>query len=395
MDAYAIEWLQLLFRWVHLITCIAWIGAAFYFVFLDNSLRPTARLADAEAGVGGELWAVHGGGFYHVRKFRLAPDTLPEPLHWFRWEAYWTWLSGFALLVVLDYLHAQTYMIDRNVADLAAPQAIAISIGLIVGGWLFYDQLCRRLGLLHEPLLALCMVAFVVLVAWMLSHLFSGRAMFLQVGAMLGTIMAWNVFFVIIPGQRMLVQAKVRGEAPDPVYGLRGKQRSVHNNYFTLPVLFLMISGHYPMLFGGPHAWLVLVAILLLAAFVRHFFNLRHKGKTVWAIPVTAAVAALVLAFALAPRTPAAVSDYRFADVQAIIAARCAPCHAEQPTHPGFVVAPKGFLLDRPERIRAGAAGINEQAVLTRAMPIGNLTRMTDAERATLAAWIHAGAPAH
>jgi len=395
MDAYASEWLQLLIRWVHLITGVAWIGASFYFVFLDNSLRPPVDRSDAEAGVGGELWAVHGGGFYHVRKFRLAPDALPEPLHWFKWEAYWTWLSGLALFVVMYYVHAPTYMIDRNVADLTPPQAIAISAGLLVGGWFFYDQLCRRLGFAHERLLALAMVALVALVAWALSHLFSGRAMFLQVGAMLGTIMAWNVFFVIIPGQKRLVEAKMCGEPPDPVYGLRGKQRSVHNNYFTLPVLFLMISGHYPMTFAHPHAWLVLVAILLLAAFVRHFFNLRHKGKSVWAIPVTAAAAALMLAFAIAPRTREAVSNYSFGEVQAIIAARCASCHAEQPTQPGFAVAPKGFLLDRPERITAGAGRINEQAVLTHAMPIGNLTGMTEAERATLAAWIHAGDPTH
>jgi uncharacterized membrane protein len=394
VDAYASEWLQLLIRWVHLITGIAWIGSSFYFVFLDNSLLPPVRKEDAEAGIGGELWAVHGGGFYHVRKFRIAPDALPEPLHWFKWEAYWTWMSGFALFVVMYYVHAGTYMTDRTVADLSALQAVAISVALLAGGWLFYDQLCRRLGLARERLLAIAMAAFVALVAWGLSHLFSGRAMFLQIGAMLGTIMAWNVFFVIIPAQRKLVDAKARGEAPDPVFGQRGKQRSVHNNYLTLPVLFIMISGHYPMTFGHPHAWLVLVAILLLAAFVRHFFNLRHKGRTVWAIPAAAAAATLALAVAISPRPPDAARDYAFAEVEAIVAARCATCHAERPTQAGFAVAPKGFLLDSPTRIAAGAARINEQAVLTRTMPIGNLTGMTDAERGTLAAWIRAGAPA-
>jgi uncharacterized membrane protein len=394
VDAYASEWLQLLIRWVHLITGIAWIGSSFYFVFLDNSLLPPTRKEDAEAGIGGELWAVHGGGFYHVRKFRIAPDALPEPLHWFKWEAYWTWMSGFALFVVMYYVHAGTYMTDRTVADLSPLQAVAISVALLAGGWLFYDQLCRRLGLARERLLAIAMAAFVALVAWGLSHLFSGRAMFLQIGAMLGTIMAWNVFFVIIPAQRKLVDAKARGEAPDPVFGQRGKQRSVHNNYLTLPVLFIMISGHYPMTFGHPHAWLVIVAILLLAAFVRHFFNLRHKGRTVWAIPAAAAAATLALAVAISPRLPDAARDYTFAEVEAIVAARCATCHAERPTHAGFAVAPKGFLLDSPTRIAAGAARINEQAVLTRTMPIGNLTGMTDAERGTLAAWIRAGAPA-
>jgi uncharacterized membrane protein len=393
MDAYASDWLQLLIRWIHIITGIAWIGSSFYFVFLDNSLRSPAKKQDADAGIGGELWAVHGGGFYHIRKFRVAPDTLPEPLHWFKWEAYWTWLSGFALFVVMYYLHAGAYMIDRSVADLTPVPAVALSVGLLVGGWLYYDQLCRRLGLARERLIAVAMVAFVALVAWGLSHAFSGRAMFLQIGAMLGTIMAWNVFFVIIPAQRSLVDATARGATPDPVHGLRSKQRSVHNNYFTLPVLFIMISGHYPMTFGHPRAWLVLVSILLLAAFVRHFFNLRHRGRTVWAIPLAAAAATLALAVAISPPPPAAAQDYSFADVQAIVAGRCATCHAERPTQPGFAVAPKGFLLDSPERIAAGAAKINEQALVTRTMPIGNLTGMTDAERATLAAWIRAGAP--
>jgi uncharacterized membrane protein len=393
MDAYASEWVQLLIRWVHLITGIAWIGSSFYFVFLDNSLLPPAKKEDADAGVGGELWAVHGGGFYHVQKFRLAPATLPEPLHWFLWEAYSTWLSGFALFVAMYYLHAGTYMIDRSVADLAPWQAVAISLALLALGWVFYDQLCERLGLARERLLAIGMVAFVGLVAWGLSHVFSGRAMFLQIGAMLGTLMAWNVFFVIIPSQRKLVEAKERGIAPDPVHGLRGKQRSVHNNYFTLPVLFLMISGHYPMTFGHRQAWLVLMAILLLAAFVRHFFNLRHRGRTVWAIPVSAALATLVLAIAIAPAKPDAAASATFAEVQAIIAARCATCHAEKPTQDGFAVAPKGFRLDTPALIAANAAKIGEQAVLTKTMPIGNLTQMTDAERGVLAAWLAAGAP--
>jgi uncharacterized membrane protein len=394
MEAYASEWLQLLIRWVHLITGIAWIGSSFYFVFLDNSLLAPAKEEDADAGIGGELWAIHGGGFYHVQKFRLAPDALPEPLHWFKWEAYWTWMSGFALFIVLYYLNAGTYMIDRNVADITPLQAVGISLALLVLGWLFYDQLCKRLGLERERMLAIVMIAFIALVAWGLSHVFSGRAMFLQVGAMLGTIMAWNVFFVIIPSQRKLVEAKEAGRAPDPIYGLRGKQRSVHNNYFTLPVLFIMISNHYPMTFGHPQAWLVLVVILLLAAFVRHFFNLRHRGRTVWAIPVTAAFATLALAVAIAPPKPDAAASATFADVAPIIAMRCAPCHAQKPTQEGFNVAPKGFLLDAPALIVANAVKINEQAVVTKTMPIANLTQMTEAERVTLAAWIAAGAPA-
>ncbi len=392
MEAYALDWVQLLIRWVHLITGVAWIGASFYFVFLDNSLLPPRRQEDIDAGIGGELWAIHGGGFYHAQKFKVAPATLPEPLHWFKWEAYWTWMSGFALFVVMYYAHADIYMIDRGVADLAPWQAIAISLVLLAGGWVFYDQLCKRAGLDREKLVAVVMVAFLALVAWGVSHLFSGRAMYMQVGAMIGTIMAWNVYFVIMPSQRKLVEAKERNVAPDPVYGLRGKQRSVHNNYFTLPVLFIMISNHYPLTFGHRHAWLVLIAILLLAAFVRHFFNLRHKGRTVWSIPVVAAIGTLLLAIAIAPQKPQAAA-YTFADVQRIVATRCATCHAARPTQPGFNDPPKGFVLDTPQLIVANAKLINEQAVVSKVMPIGNLTGMTDAERATLGAWVAAGAP--
>jgi len=392
MEAYALDWVELVIRWVHLITGIAWIGASFYFVFLDNSLLPPERKEDAAAGVGGELWAVHGGGFYHVQKYRVAPATLPEPLHWFKWEAYWTWISGFALFVVMYYAHAERYMIDRSVADLAPWQAIAISIALLVAGWIFYDQLCKRVGLAHERVIAVVMIGFLALVAFGVAHVFSGRAAYLQVGAMMGTIMAWNVFFVIMPSQRKLVEAKERGIAPDPVYGMRGKQRSVHNNYFTLPVLFIMISNHYPLTYGHRHPWLVLIAIGLIAAFVRHFFNLRHQGKTVWAIPAIAAVATFALAVAIAPEKPKAAA-FTFAQVQSIVAERCAVCHAAKPTYAGFTEAPKGVLLDSPADIVAHAQAINQQSVQSKAMPIGNLTNMTDAERAVLGGWIAAGAP--
>ncbi len=392
MEAYALEWVQLLIRWVHLITGIAWIGSSFYFVMLDNSLLPPKRQQDADEGIGGELWAIHGGGFYHVQKFRVAPAELPSPLHWFKWEAYWTWISGFALFIIMYYAHADLYMIDRSVADLQPWQAIAISLALMVGGWLFYDQLCKRAGLDHEKVIAVVMVLFLAFTAWGVSHLFSGRAMFLQVGAMMGTIMAWNVFFVIMPSQRKLVEAKERNEPPDPIYGQWGKQRSVHNNYFTLPVLFIMISNHYPHTFGHQHAWLVLVAVLVLAALVRHFFNLRHKGRTVWAIPAVAGVGTLVLAIVIAPVAPKAAA-YTFVEVQRIVAERCTTCHADKPTQAGFLVAPKGFVIETPAQIVASAQKIKEQAVLTKAMPIGNLTNLTDAERATLGAWLAAGAP--
>jgi uncharacterized membrane protein len=392
MEAYAGEWLQLLIRWVHVITGIAWIGASFYFIWLDNSLEAPRDTHDAPDAIGGELWSIHGGGFYHVAKYRVAPPVLPATLHWFKWEAYSTWLSGFALLVVLYWWHADVYMIDRSVAQIAPWQAVAISAALLVIAWLVYDQLCKRLGFRHEGWLGALLVAFLVAVAWALSHAFSGRAMYLQIGAMLGTIMAANVLFVIIPAQRALVVAKRENRAPDPVFGLRGKQRSVHNNYFTLPVLLTMISNHYPMTFGHPHAWLVLACMLLLAAYVRHFFNLRHRGRTVWAIPATAALGALVLASAIAPPKLAGAKTVSFAEAQSIIHRRCTPCHAERPQQAGIAEAPKGIVLETPDQIAANAAAIRTQAVASRAMPLGNLTRMTDDERALLAAWLDAGA---
>ena len=392
MEAYAGEWLQLVIRWVHLITGIAWIGASFYFIWLDNNLRPPLDARDAPDAIGGELHAIHGGGFYRVEKYRVAPAALPATLHWFKWEAYSTWLSGFALLVVLYWWHADVYIVDRSVADISRPTAVLVSGTLLVVGWVCYDQLCKRLGFARERVLAIALIALFAVVAWALSHVMSGRAMYVQIGAMLGTIMAANVLFVIIPGQRKLVEAKEQGRAPDPVHGLRGKQRSVHNNYFTLPVLLTMISNHYPVAFGHRYAWIVLVFLLLIAAYVRHFFNLRHRGRTRWAIPVLAAVATLVLAIAIAPSRRAAGSDVAFADVRTIIALRCATCHATQPRQEGIAEAPKGVVLETPDQIVAHAAAIRAQAVTSRAMPLGNLTLMTDDERARLGAWIDAGA---
>jgi uncharacterized membrane protein len=392
MEAYAGEWLLLLIRWVHVITGIAWIGASFYFIWLDNHLLPPREARDAPDAIGGELSAIHGGGFYHVEKFRVAPAALPSPLHWFKWEAYWTWISGFALLVVLYWWHAGTYMVDRSVAAIAPWQAVVLSAALLALGWVFYDQLCKRLGFARERALGIALVVFFAVVAFALSKVLSGRAMYVQIGAMLGTIMAANVLFVIIPGQRQLVLAKEQGRAPDPVYGMRGKQRSVHNNYFTLPVLLTMISNHYPMTYGHQRAWLVLVALLLLAAYVRHFFNLRHRGRTVWAIPVTAAIGTLALATAIAPERRSDASEVSMRDVQAIVETRCVTCHAEKPRQEGIAVAPKGVVLETPAQIAQHAAAIRQQAVASRAMPLGNLTNMTDDERARLGAWIDAGA---
>jgi len=279
MDAYLIEWGSLLLRWLHLIVGIAWIGSSFYFVWLDNSLKPPVDPALKAKGVGGELWAVHGGGFYNPQKYLVAPAHLPDELHWFKWESYSTWLSGFALVSTLYYFQASTYMVDPSVAAISPATAVAIGLGTLAGGWVVYDVLCRLLINRSQLLFGLIYYSFVVAVAYALTHLLSGRAAFIHVGAMIATTMSGNVFFWIIPGQKRVVAAMQRGEAPDPLDGIRAKQRSYHNNYLTLPVLFCMISNHYAFTYTHAMAWLVLAVILLAAVLIRHFFNLRHKGK--------------------------------------------------------------------------------------------------------------------
>jgi uncharacterized membrane protein len=390
LDPYATEWLNLLVRWLHVIAGIAWVGSSFYFIALDNHLRPPARPEDAEAGVGGESWEIHGGGFYQVQKYTVAPRELPEPLHWFKWEAYTTWLSGFALLIVLYYLNADQYLIDRSVADLSTGEAVAISIGLLIAAWIVYDVLCRLLG--ARPLvLAAVLLALVTLSAWGISHLFSGRAVYIQVGAMLGTMMAGNVFFTIIPAHWELVRAKQAGREPDPAANERGKLRSVHNNYLTLPVVFTMISNHFPSTYGHSYNWLVLVVLLVTGAWVRHFFNLRHTGRNVWAIPVTAAAAIAVLAVLIRPQEESAAgASVPFAQVKRIVDQRCTACHSSHPTK--VSTAPRGIKLDTAAEIKAQAPLIEQQAVTTKAMPLGNVTAMTQAERDVLGRWIAQGA---
>jgi uncharacterized membrane protein len=294
------EWGNLLFRWLHVVAAIAWIGSSFYFIALDHHLAPPAEERDAERGVAGEVWEIHGGGFYRVEKFRVAPHVLPEPLYWFKWEAYTTWLSGFALFVVVYFIHPQTYLVDPSVAKLSSWEAIAIAVGGLVLAWLVYDFACRFLDR-NEWLLALCVLAFVVISAYAACRLFATRAAYLEVGAMLGTIMVANVFFVIIPAHWELVRAKQAGREPDPRWNVRGKQRSVHNNYFTLPVVFAMLSNHFPFTYGHAHAWLVLVALMALGALTRHYFNLRHRGLNVWPILVLAAGGIVALALVLRP----------------------------------------------------------------------------------------------
>jgi uncharacterized membrane protein len=393
LDAYLTDWLNLLFRWLHVIAGIAWIGTSFYFVFLDNALERPSEPGDAEKGVTGELWAVHGGGFYHVQKHQVSPARLPEPLHWFKWEAYTTWLSGFALLVVLYYLNAEIYLIDPSVADLSVAAAVGASLTGLVLAWVVYDALCRIVS--NELVVGAAIVGLTALAARGAGELFSGRGAFIQVGAMLGTIMAANVLFVIIPAHWELVRAKQQQRPPRVERGLEAKRRSVHNNYLTLPVVLTMIANHFPFLYARQRAWLVLLALMLIGAWVRHFFNLRRQGRTVLLIPVTAAAATVALALVLEPDEPdrSTTTPVDSAEAVAIVERRCVTCHSADPTNEQFQTAPAGVVLDTPEQIAARAEAIRAQAVDSRAMPLGNATGMTDAERETLGAWIAAGAP--
>ncbi|MET0981540.1 MAG: urate hydroxylase PuuD [Telluria sp.] len=402
---YGLEWLNLLVRWLHIITGIAWIGASFYFVWLDNTIRPPAPGSElAKKGVAGELWAVHGGGFYNPQKYLVAPAELPKELHWFKWEAYSTWLSGFALLVIVYYLNAQAMMVDRSVLELSSWQAVGIGLGSLVAGWLVYDLLCKSPLGKHDLAFGLVIFAFLVGASYVLTHLLSGRAAYLHIGAMIGTIMVANVAHVIIPGQRKMVNAMMAGQQPDPVHGIKAKQRSVHNNYFTLPVLFLMISNHYAMTYNHRHAWAVLAVVMAAGVLIRHFFNLRHKGRVEWKYPAAGVALLAVLAVLIAPKPPQLVEPMQpgvdhaaqhiaqFAQVRAIVDQRCVSCHAAQPTQPGFATAPAGVLLDSPQHIAQHAARIYQQTVQLKAMPLANLTHMTDAERAQVGAWFEAGA---
>jgi uncharacterized membrane protein len=403
MIDYLYDWASLLGRWLHLITGIAWIGASFYFVWLDNHLLPPKRGELIDAGVGGELWAVHGGGFYNPQKYRTAPAELPQTLHWFYWEAYTTWLSGFFLLCLLYFGQANVYLIDPTVAALSVPVAIGIALAFLVVGWLVYDGLCRSPLGRNDGALGTVLFVLLGAAAYALCHLYSGRGAYILYGATIGTMMVANVFFVIIPGQREMVSAKRDGRPLDPVYGLRGKQRSVHNTYFTLPVLFVMISNHYALTYGAKYNWLVLIAMAFAGAAIRAWFVARHKaherGGRTPLLPLAlglAALAAVIVALAPRPvgdaRASVVPAARRFADVEAIVNQRCVPCHAAKPTFAGFPAAPKGVLLDSPGAILAQTAPMQTQ-LRTKVMPIGNLTQMTDAERATVLAWLGDGAP--
>jgi uncharacterized membrane protein len=383
MEAYFLEWLTLLARWAHIVVGIAWIGASFYFIWLDDHLE-----AAKDPAFAGELYAVHGGGFYRAQKYRLAPPGLPKTLHWFKWEAYWTWITGFVLLVLVYYLSAELYLIDPAVMKLSPAAAIGIGLASLVIGLAVYEGLCRSPLARNEVVLALILFLVLAFAAWGLTQVFSGRGAFIHFGAILGTIMAANVAHVIIPGQRELVRAKQEGRQPDEGYAVAGKQRSVHNTYFTLPVIFTMISGHHAFTFGQRWNWLVLIAMTLAGALIRLWFVARHKGRApAWTLVLGLILVGVVMVM-LVPRPQPTAERISFSEVTQVLDLRCLSCHAEKPTFQGLAEAPKGVKLDTPERINAQRLQIHQQTVLSRAMPPGNLTGMTDDERALLDRWV-------
>ena len=393
MEAIFHDWIGLVVRWAHIVAAIGWIGSSFYFMWLDYSLRNDGTLP---RGVKGESWSVHGGGFYQVRKFQVAPDRMPEVLHWFKWEAYSTWLTGLAMLAVVYWWGAEGMLIDREVLDLSPAQAVVMSASSLGLGWLLYDRLCRS-ELKARPLaMFAALYAGILLLAWGYGQVFSGRAAWLHTGAVIATIMSGNVFFCIIPNQRRTVAAMTAGEDPDPRLGEEAKLRSTHNNYLTLPVIALMISNHYPVAFGHPHAWVLVAFILAIGAVVRMWFNRHDQGVTGRAVQWQWPVAALLfigMMWVSAWRPDAVAAAVAPERARAVVEAHCVSCHAAAPTDPAFVEAPKGVALDTLAGIRAHADAMTAQAVLSKAMPLGNATGMTAEERAVLGAWLAAGAP--
>lgn len=392
MSAFAADWANLLLRWAHLVAGIAWIGTSFYFIALDLSLR---RRDDAPEGLTGAAWEVHGGGFYRVEKYAVAPPALPEHLTWFRWEAYLTWLTGFALLVVQFYLDAPAWLIDPAVMPLATWQAVAISVASLAAGWAVYTMLCRSKVGANAVVLAGAVFVLFVAATWGYTQVFSARGALVHSGALVGTIMAFNVFMVIIPNQKKVVAALLAGEAPDPDLGEVAKQRSLHNTYLTLPVLLLMVSGHYPMLTGHPHAWLLVALMIVGGGCARHFLVHVEVGKpfasVAWALPVIAvALAVAVTMTAPASRDSSPAQPVSDVEVLGITDAHCVSCHANQPAHPAFKTAPKNIVLETVDDLRRYADLVDLHTVRTRAMPLGNLTGMTDAERERLGAWLAA-----
>ncbi len=389
------DWIGLLVRWTHVIAGIAWIGSSFYFIALDASLRPNPRLP---AGVSGDTWQVHGGGFYQMQKYTVAPEFLPAHLTWFKWEAYSTWIFGFVLLVLVYYINPSLYLIDTSIANIGEWDAVAVGIGSLVLGWFAYDLLCRSWFGRETGRLAISGFILLIGMAYLYAHLFSGRGAFIQVGALVGSIMVGNVAIIIMPNQRKTVAKLLAGETPEAIWGKEAKQRSVHNNYLTLPVVFLMLSNHYAFTYQTPWNWLILALIFIAGFLIRHWFNIKHTGATpdwrLWpaaGVPVLAAAILTMIGHG-APPIAAGATPATFAEVRPIIDQRCHVCHAARPQFPGFSEPPKGIKFDSPQQIRTLSSQIYAQAVKTHTMPLNNVTEITDEERQKLASWIAAGA---
>ena len=439
MEAHLLEWLNLSVRWVHMITGVAWIGASFYFVWLENNLNR----ANPRDGLSGDLWAIHGGGIYHLEKYKLAPPKMPENLHWFKWEAYFTWMSGIALLCLVFYWNPSVYLLAPG-STLSGGEGIAIGVGSLIAGWFIYDVLCDSPLGKRPGLLGLVLFVLIIAACYGFSQVFSGRGAYLHTGAIIGTIMVGNVFRIIMPAQRALVAAIAENRTPDPALPAKGLLRSRHNNYFTLPVLFIMISNHFPSTYGSQYNWLILAGIAIAAVLVRHYFNTRHdSAKYAWTLPV-GALAMICLAYVTGPKpmptapeqaaakvqyqplpetalggktaaekaaeqaanpapaaTPAeapatataAADSGNFDKIHSVIQERCTVCHSAKPTSPLFSAAPAGVMLDTPQQIQQLAPRIQAQAVASQIMPLGNITQMTQQERELIGAWIAKGAP--
>ncbi len=396
METVILDWLNLVIRWAHVIAGIAWIGSSFFFMWLDAHLE---QPAPGKQGVEGELWMVHSGGFYEVDKFLIAPATIPRTLHWFKWEAYFTGITGVLLLAIVYYLGSEAFLIDASIADLTRLEAVGIGVGTLIVGWFAYDALFSSRFGRENPLVANTISVIVLcLVAIGLSQLFTGRAAYVHVGALIGIVMVINVFARIIPSQRNLIAARTAGDEPDPWFGKRAKQRSVHNNYLTLPVLFIMISSHYPMTFGHPQGWALLIVISVSGALVRHWFNLRNAGTpSLWPIPAAVVIFVAAAVWASLPtlqadRLAASGGDVAFTEVRAVIDSHCLACHAARPTNEDFDAPPKNIRFDTAAEIRKHATAIKKTSVDTDTMPLGNESGMTAEERQLLGAWIRAGA---
>lgn len=390
-EGHFYEWLNLAVRWLHITFGIAWIGSSFYFISLENGLNRTKNLRDELAG---NYWAIHGGGFYYLEKYKVAPGVIPKELHWFKYEAYFTWVSGIALLMIVYYFNAKGMLIDTRVQDMSIHTAVALGLGALAVGWLVYDQLCKTALVRKNTAFALLGFLIATCFAWMFTEVFAPRAAFIHFGALIGSIMAGNVFFVIIPAQKAMVKAAREGTYLDPELGKHAGLRSLHNNYLTLPVLFVMISNHFPSTFGHDQSWAVLAGLSLGSAGIKHYLNLREKGRqSVWVMPLSVLLLlSLVFVTAPEPQGERCEAPVTFAQVYPIFQARCQTCHSARPTDALYTTAPNGVKYDTPEEIQKVADKIFQRVVVTKNMPLNNLTGMTPEERDLIRCWIEQGA---